>query len=316
MYKYIVKRLLLLIPILLGVTLVIFSIMAMTPGDPGTLILGPNAPKTAIAKLNHQLGYDRPFIIRYLSYIADALHGDFGRSYMTNKPVFNEIFARFPTTLTLAFLGTLVSVLIGIPLGILSAVKQYSALDMTCTMIAMVMGSIPGFWLGMLMILFFSLKLGILPSYGIGGIANFIMPALTIGVTSAAYKLRTTRATMLETIREDYIRTARAKGAPEKTVIWNHALRNALLPIITVVGIDFAALLGGTILTESVFAMPGLGMLMLTSIRMKDLPVVMAAAVFLAALFCISMLIVDIIYAYVDPRLRSRYVGAGRSRRG
>ncbi len=314
MYKYVVKRLLLLIPILLGVTFVIFSIMALTPGDPGTLILGQNAPKTAIAELNHRLGYDRPFLARYATYIIDALRGDFGKSYITSKPVFREIFARFPTTLTLAFLGTLVSVIIGIPLGILSAVKQYSALDVASTMIAMVMGSIPGFWLGMLMILLFSLKLGWLPSYGVGGVEHYIMPALTVGVTSAAYKLRTTRATMLETVREDYIRTARAKGAPEKTVIWNHALRNALLPIITVVGIDFAALLGGTILTESVFAMPGLGMLMLTSIRMKDLPLVMAAVVFLAALFCISMLVVDIIYAYVDPRLRSRYVGAARAR--
>ncbi|MDP3178466.1 MAG: ABC transporter permease, partial [Spirochaetaceae bacterium] len=264
-------------------------------------------------KLNQQLGFDRPFLVRYANYILDALRGDFGRSYITNKPVFNEIFARFPTTLTLAFLGTFVSVIIGIPLGILSAVKQYSALDIASTMIAMVMGSIPGFWFGMLMILFFSLKLGWLPSYGVGGIEHFVMPALTMGVTSAAHKLRTTRATMLETIREDYIRTARAKGAPEKVVIWTHALRNALLPIITLVGIDFAALLGGTILTESVFAMPGLGMLMLTSIRMKDLPLVMAATVFLATLFCISMLAVDILYAYVDPRLRSRYVGAGRA---
>jgi peptide/nickel transport system permease protein len=314
MHRYVFKRLALLLPIVLGVTFVIFSIMALTPGDPATLILGPNAPRSAIEKLNHQLGYDRPFLVRYVNYVADALRGDFGKSYMTNKPVFREIFARFPTTLTLAFLGTLVSVAIGIPLGILSAVKQYSTLDMACTMAAMVMGSIPGFWFGMLMILLFSLKLGLLPSYGVGDLRHFVMPALTIGVTSAAYKLRTTRSTMLETIREDYIRTARAKGTPERAVIWNHALRNALLPIITVIGIDFAALLGGTILTESVFAMPGLGMLILTSIRMKDLPVVMAAAVFLAGMFCVAMLIVDIVYAYVDPRLRSRYVG--RRRRG
>jgi peptide/nickel transport system permease protein len=308
MYKYVAKRLLLLIPILLGVTLIIFSIMSLTPGDPGTLILGPNAPKTAVAQLNHELGFDRPFLVRYASYIVNALRGDFGRSYITNKPVFREIFARFPTTLALAALGTLVSVVIGLPLGILSAVKQYSALDVACTMVAMVMGSIPGFWLGMLMILLFSLQLGWLPSYGIGSFRNFVMPALTLGVTTAAYLLRTTRATMLETVREDYIRTARAKGAPEKVVIWTHALKNALLPIITTIGIDFASLLGGTILIESVFAMPGVGTLILTSIRMKDLPQVMAAAVFLAALFCIVMLLVDLVYAYVDPRLRSRYV--------
>lgn len=314
MYKYIAKRLLLLIPIMLGVTFIIFSIMSLTPGDPGTLILGPSAPKTSIAQLNHQLGFDKPFLIRYVDYIVNALRGDFGRSYITNKPVFNEIFARFPTTLLLAVFGTIASVLIGIPLGILSAVKQYSPLDIGSTMIAMVMGSIPGFWLGMLMILLFSLKLGWLPSYGIGGFRNFIMPVLTLGVTSAAYILRTTRATMLETIREDYIRTARAKGAPEKVVIWVHALKNALLPIITVVGIDFASLLGGTILIESVFAMPGVGSLMLTSIRMKDMPQVMATVLFLATLFCVVMLLVDIIYAYIDPRLRSRYVTVKRAR--
>ena len=308
MYKYIAKRLLLLIPILLGVTFIIFSIMALTPGDPGTLILGPSAPRASIAQLNHELGFDRPFLARYVNYIVNALRGDFGRSYVSNKPVFKEIFARFPTTLKLAIAGTLVSVIIGIPLGILSAVKQYSALDISSTMIAMVMGSIPGFWFGMLMILLFSLKLGWLPSYGVGSFRNYVMPSLTLGVTSAAYLLRTTRSTMLETVREDYIRTARAKGAPEKVVIWTHALKNALLPIITTVGIDFAALLGGTILIESVFAMPGLGTLMLTSIRMKDIPQVMATVVFLSALFCIVMLCVDIVYAYVDPRLRSRYV--------
>jgi peptide/nickel transport system permease protein len=314
MYKYVSRRLLLLIPILLGVTFVIFSIMSLTPGDPGTLILGQNAPKTAITELNHQLGFDRPFLERYANYIIDALHGDFGRSYITNKPVFKEIFSRFPTTLTLALLGTLVSVVIGIPLGILAAVRQYSALDMASTIVAMVMGSIPGFWLGMLMILLFSLNLGWLPSYGIGSFSNFIMPAMTLGVTSAAHKLRTTRATMLETIREDYIRTARAKGAPEQVVIWTHAFGNALLPIITLIGIDFASLLGGTILTESVFAMPGLGTLMLNSIRMKDMPQVMATVVFLASLFCVAMLAVDLIYAYVDPRLRSRYAGAKRAK--
>jgi ABC-type dipeptide/oligopeptide/nickel transport systems, permease components len=307
MRRYIAKRLLLLIPILLGVTFIIFTIMSLTPGDPGTLILGPSATRESVAKLNHELGFDRPFLVRYASYVVDALRGDFGRSYITNKPVFAEIFARFPTTLWLAFLGTFVSVVIGIPLGILSAVRQYSFLDISSTLLAMVMGSLPGFWLGMLMILLFSLQLGWLPSYGVGDLRHFVMPALVLGITSAAYKLRTTRATMLETIREDYIRTARAKGVPERVVIWKHALRNALLPIITLVGIDFASLLGGTILTESVFAMPGVGMLMLSSIRMKDMPQVMATVVFLAALFCVAMLLVDIIYAYVDPRLRSRY---------
>jgi ABC-type dipeptide/oligopeptide/nickel transport systems, permease components len=308
MYRYILKRLILLIPIILGVTFIIFSIMALTPGDPGTLILGPSASEASRAQLNHQLGFDKPFIVRYINYITNAVQGDFGKSYITKKPVFSEIFSRFPTTFLLAILGTFISVLIGIPLGVLSAVKQYSAMDTASTMIAMVMASIPGFWLGILMILLFSLTLGWLPSYGVGSFRNFVMPSLTLGVTSAAYKLRTTRATMLETIREDYIRTARAKGAPEKAVIWGHALKNALLPVITLVGIDFASLLGGTILIESVFAMPGVGTLMLNSIRTKDIPQVMATVIFLATLFCVAMLLIDIIYAYIDPRLRSRYI--------
>jgi peptide/nickel transport system permease protein len=308
LYRYITKRLLLLVPIIFGVTFIVFSIMALTPGDPGTLILGQNAPKTAIVKLNHELGFDKPFMIRFGNYLADAAKGDFGNSYRTNRPVFDEIFSRFPTTLILALLGIITSVILGIPLGILSAVKQYSTLDIISTVFAMLMAAVPGFWLGLMMIILFSLKLGWLPSNGIGSFASFVMPTLTLGVPAAAGILRLTRSTMLETIRQDYIRTARAKGATERRIIWRHALKNALLPIITIVGMDFGALLGGTILVESVFSMPGVGMLMLTAIRMKDIPQVMATVIFLATLFCVIMLIVDIIYAYIDPRLRSRYV--------
>jgi len=307
MYKYILKRLILLIPIILGVTFIVFSIMALTPGDPGRLILGTSAPQEAIDQLNHELGFDEPFLVRYVDYIKDAVQGDFGNSYRTNKPVFDEIFSRFPTTLILAILGVLTSIIIGIPLGILSAVKQYSKLDIISTTAAMLMASVPGFWLGLMLIILFSLKLGWLPSNGIGSIANYILPTITLALPSAANIIRLTRSTMLETIRQDYIRTARSKGATEKIIIWKHALRNALLPVITVIGMDFGALLGGTILIESIFSIPGLGMLMLTAIRMKDIPQVMAAVLFLASLFCIIMLLVDLIYAYIDPRLRSQY---------
>lgn len=307
MYKYVLKRLILLIPIILGVTFIVFSIMALTPGDPGRLILGTSAPQEAIDQLNHELGFDQPFLLRYVDYVKNAIQGDFGNSYRTNKPVFDEIFARFPTTLILAIFGVLTSIIIGIPIGILSAVKQYSKLDIISTMVAMLMAAVPGFWLGLMMIIVFSLKLGLLPSNGIGTVAHYILPTITLAVPSAANIIRLTRSTMLETIRQDYIRTARSKGATEKTVIWKHALRNALLPVITVIGMDFGALLGGTILIESIFSIPGLGMLMLTAIRMKDIPQVMAAVLFLASLFCIIMLLVDIIYAYIDPRLRSQY---------
>lgn len=308
MHRYIAKRLLLLIPIILGVTFIVFSIMALTPGDPGTLILGQNAPKAAILKLNHQLGYDKPFLIRFVNYVANAVRGDFGNSYRTSRPVFDEVFSRFPTTLALAVLGVVTSVLLGVPMGILSAVKQYSYLDLISTVFALVMSAIPGFWLGLMLIVLLSLKLGWLPSSGIDSIACFVMPTITLGVPAAASILRLTRSTMLETIRQDYIRTARAKGAGESRIIWKHALKNALLPVITVVGMNFGSLLGGTILVESVFSMPGVGMLMLNAIRMKDIPQVMGTVIFLAVLFCIIMLIVDIVYAFIDPRLRSRYV--------
>lgn len=308
MYKYVGKRLMLLIPILLGVTFIVFTIMSLTPGDPGRLILGQKAPQEAVDQLNHELGFDKPFIVRFINYVKDAVQGDFGKSYRTDKPVFEEIFSRFPTTLKLAILGVITSVILGIPLGILSAVKQYSAIDIISTVAAMFMAAIPGFWLGLMMILLFSLKLGWLPSNGVGSISHFVMPTITLAVPSAAGILRLTRSTMLETIRQDYIRTARAKGAAEKTIIWKHSLKNALLPVITVVGMNFGYLLGGTILIEAVFSMPGIGSLMINAIRMKDIPQVMAAVIFLAALFCIIMLLVDLLYAYIDPRIRARYV--------
>lgn len=308
MYKYVGKRLILLIPILLGVTFIVFLIMSLTPGDPGRLILGQKAPQEAVDALNHELGFDKPFLVRYVNYIKNAVTGDFGNSYRTKRPVFNEIFSRFPTTLKLAIFSIITAVILGIPLGILSAIKQYSGIDVISTVTAMFMAAIPGFWLGLMMIILFSLKLGWLPSNGIGSAAHFVMPTITLAVPSAAGILRLTRTTMLETIRQDYIRTVRAKGAPERIVIWKHALKNALLPVITVVGMNFGYLLGGTILIESVFSMPGLGTLMINAIRMKDIPQVMATVIFLAAMFCIIMLLVDILYAYIDPRIRARYV--------
>ncbi len=307
MSRYIIKRILLMVPILLGVTIIVFTIMSFTPGDPARLILGQAAPQEAVDKLHAEMGLDDPFLVRYFRYIGDMLQGDFGTSYRTNRPVFDEIFARFPVTINLAFISVALVVLIGIPLGILSAVKQYSFLDMFCTVSAMFMASIPSFWLGLMMILLFSLKLGILPPSGVGSFAHYIMPAIALSLPIAAEVLRMTRSTMLETIRQDYIRTARSKGASEKRVIWRHALKNALLPVVTVIGSEFGGLLGGTILIESVFGLPGLGSLVVTSIRSKDVPQVMAATLFIALIFCVVLLVVDIAYAYIDPRVKARY---------
>lgn len=307
MHKYVLKRILLLIPVLLGVSLLVFAIMSLTPGDPAQLILGENAPKEAVLKLREEMGLNDPFFMQYFRFVKNAIMGDFGRSYTTGREVFGEIFARFPNTLILAVIGIIISVCIGIPIGIISATRQYSFLDSFSMVIALLGVSMPVFWLGLMLILTFSVKLGWLPSGGFDGLKSIILPAVTLGVGSAAIITRMTRSSMLEVIRQDYIRTARAKGVAEKVVINKHALKNALIPIITVVGLQFGHLLGGAVLTESVYSWPGVGRLMVDAIRQKDTPTVLAAVVFLAAAFSVVNLLVDILYAYIDPRIKSQY---------
>lgn len=307
MHKYVLKRILLLIPVLLGVSLLVFAIMSLTPGDPAQLILGENAPKAAVLKLREEMGLNDPFFMQYFRFVKNAIMGDFGRSYTTGREVFGEIFARFPNTLILAIIGIIISVCIGIPIGIISATRQYSFLDSFSMVVALLGVSMPVFWLGLMLILTFSVKLGWLPSGGFDGLKSIILPAITLGVGSAAIITRMTRSSMLEVIRQDYIRTARAKGVAEKVVINKHALKNALIPIITVVGLQFGHLLGGAVLTESVYSWPGVGRLMVDAIRQKDTPTVLAAVVFLAAAFSVVNLLVDILYAYVDPRIKSQY---------
>lgn len=307
MIKYVIKRLLLMIPILLGVTFIIFFIMNIMPGDPASLILGDTAPQEARDQLNEELGLNRPFLVRYVDYIVHAVQGDFGESYRTRTPVFTEVFARFPTTLTLAIGAIILAVLIGVPLGILSAVKQYSVLDMISSVSAMFLSSIPAFWLGLLSLLLFAVTLRWLPTSGSDSIQCYILPIVTLSLPAAAELLRLTRSTMLEVIRQDYIRTARAKGASERIVIWRHALSNALLPIITVACMHFGGLLGGSVITESVFGMRGVGTLAIEAIRTKDTPQVMASVLLLATSFCLLMLVVDLLYAFIDPRVRARY---------
>lgn len=307
MHKYILKRLLLLIPVLLGVSLLVFAIMYLTPGDPAQLILGENAPKAAVEALRQKMGLNDPFFIQYFRFVKNALMGDFGRSYTTGREVFNEIFQRFPNTLILAVLGVFISVVIGIPIGIISATRQYSFLDSFSMVFALLGVSMPVFWLGLMLILTFSVHLRLLPSGGFESLSSIILPALTLGVGSAAIVTRMTRSSMLEVIRQDYIRTARAKGVSEKAVINKHALKNALIPIITVVGLQFGYLLGGAVLTESVYSWPGVGRLMVEAIRQKDTPTVLAAVIFLAAAFSVVNLLVDLLYAFADPRIKSQY---------
>ena len=315
MTRYVVKRLLYMIPVLLGVAFLVFTILSLTPGDPGSIILGITAKPEDIAALNAQFGYDKPFLVRFVNYIGDILlHFDLGTSYATRQPVIDSILARFPNTLVLAVLSMCLSSILGISMGIFSAVRQYSVMDHVVVVVALVFASMPGFWLGLMLLILFSLRLGWLPSFGATTFRHFILPTITVAMPSAAGLLRLTRSTMLETIRKEYIRTARAKGASNRRVIWKHALRNALLPVVTTLGTGFGASLGGAIIAETVFAMPGMGTLMTTAIRQKDIPTVMSSTLFLAVLFSLIILLVDILYAFIDPRIKSKYRNGGGGR--
>lgn len=312
MLRYIGKRIFWMIPVILGISFILYSIMEITPGDPAVIILGENAPPEQVEALREEMGLNRPFLVRYADYVLDAVRGDFGSSYRTKLPVFDEILERFPTTLRLTVGGICLMVLIGLPVGIVSAVKQYSPADNISMILALVLNSMPNFWLGIMLMLLFALQLGWLPSTGASTWKHFILPCITLAAGMMASLIRMTRSNMLEVIRQDYIRMAQSKGATEKRVILNHALRNALLPVITIIGLDFSALLGGTLIIEQVFAVPGLGTLIITAVRGKDVPLVMASILFVALLGGFINLIVDVLYVYVDPRLKSQFVRSAR----
>jgi len=296
-----------MIPIILGVTFVIFFITYLTPGDPAVLLLGEAAPPEAVEALREAMGLNDPFLQRYVTYVANLLRGDLGISIVTRRGVLVEILDRFPTTLLLAFYGTILSMIIGIPLGILSATKQYTIYDSTATALGLTMVSIPNFWLGLMLIILFSVNLGWLPPSGVATPQAWILPIITIGTGSAAMVMRITRSSMLEVIRQDYIRTARAKGQKESVIIWKHALRNALIPVVTAIGLDFGMLLGGAVLTETIYSIPGIGRFMVDSIRTRDFPIIQGGVLFLAIVFSLVNLLVDILYAYIDPRIKSQY---------
>ena len=304
MLKYISKRIIYLIPVLIGIVFLVFTIMYFSPGDPAKLILGDRAPEEQVAALRHELGLDLPYYQQLFNYIKNAIHGDFGNSYQLRMPVWDIIKLRFPLTLQLTTFTMLIAVLIGVPVGILSAVKQYSVIDAFSVIFALLMASSPAFWLGMLLMLLFSLNLGWLPSSGYEGVKWLILPSITLGFINCATIMRMTRSSMLEVVRQDFIRTARAKGATEKRVVFRHALKNAIIPVITVVGTAFGSSLGGAVVTETVFGLPGMGTQIITAIRQKDNPVVLASVIVIALAFSLVNLIVDILYTYVDPRIR------------
>ena len=309
MWKFIVKRVLLMIPIILGVTLVVFTIMYFTPGSPGELMAGTNPDPEVIEQINHDLGFDQPFHIRYFNFLKGIVTKlDFGTSYISQRPVLGEIMSRFPRTLTLAFFSMITTAIVGIAIGILSAVKQYSFIDYASTVVSMFFSSMPSFWIGMMLLLWIAMNFTWFPINGVSTWKGYILPCAALTFCNAAPLMRLTRSAMLETIRSDYISTARAKGALEKRVIWKHALKNALLPVVTNIGNNFRALLGGSVITETVFVIPGLGSYVISAIRSKDVPVVMGCTLFMSATFLIVILLTDILYAYIDPRVKAKYM--------
>lgn len=307
MYRYIINRLLMLIPVLLGVVFIVFFIMDLAPGDPVYQVAGEQATQAELQELRVKLGLDGNIFTRYVRYIKNMLRGDLGVSYISKRNVMKTYLERLPNTLMLASVTMLVAILVSIPLGIIAAVHQNSIKDTVSMILALLGLSIPNFWLGLLLIILFSLKLKWLPSGGINGLKSIILPALTVGLGLAALMTRTTRSSMLDVVRQDYLRTARSKGVTEKKVIYKHALKNALIPIITIFGIQFSNVLGGSVLAETVFSWPGVGRLVVDAINQRDIPMITGALVMTTMLVSIVNLLVDIVYAYVDPRIKAQY---------
>lgn len=298
-----------MIPVLLGISLLIFAIISATPGNPGRLILGERATAEAVQEMNESLGYYDPLAVRYINYMRGLLRGDLGTSWRTGMGVAASIGERFPTTLLLATMDIVLTAAMSIPLGVLVAVKKESLLDNVMTVLALVFTAMPSFWLGLILMLIFALTLHLLPATGSDRFVNFILPALAMSLLSVAQIMRMTRSSMLEVIRTDYVRTARAKGLSESKIIWRHAVRNALLPVVTTMGNNFGWSLGGSVITETVFGMTGVGTLLLAAVRSKDVPLVMGCVLFMSFIFSIVTLIVDISYSFIDPRIKAQYSG-------
>ncbi len=304
MLKFTMKRLVYLVLVLVGVSFLVFLLLYMTPGDPVRMMLGESATPEAQAELRLELGLDEPFLVQYGRYIKNiVVHQDLGTSYSTRRPVLDEIMTVFPNTVKLATAAIIIAVILGTFLGIVSAVKQNSLLDNAVMVLALIGTSAPIFWIGILMIILFSVNLGWLPPSGFGSFKQLIMPALALGMQSTAVVARMTRSSMLEVIRQDFVKTARAKGQKESVVIMKHVFRNALIPVITVVGLQFGTLLGGAMLTEVVFSIPGVGRLMIEAIKQRDFPIVQGSVLFVAACFSLVNLAVDLLYAVVDPKV-------------
>ncbi len=304
MGRYIAYRLILTIFVLLGVSLVVFFMIRLIPGDPAELLADQWATKEDIEQLRRDMGLDKPITVQYLLFMDRILHGDLGNSVITKVPVTSEIAARFPYTLELAIAGTVIAIVIGTLAGTISAVKPFSIFDSAAMILSLLGVSTPAFWLGLMLLLAFSVRLGWFPAMGASTPKHLVLPSLTLGLLTAGVLARQSRSSMLQTLQEDYIVTARAKGLLERTVVYRHALKNALIPVVTIVGLQFGHLLGGTVLVESVFSWPGMGRLLVDAIFTRDYPLIQGAVLMFAMVFALVNLTVDLLYGLLDPRIR------------
>jgi len=317
MLKYALKRIIMAPFLLLLVALLVFLLLNLSHSDPLPNLLPAEYTEEQYLALQKELGLDKPLLVQYGTWVINALHGDFGTSYKTRGPVWDEIGYRIPTSLTLAFLSTLIMVAVGLPLGVMCAVKKYTAFDGIVNVLAKFAGAIPGFWLGLVLIMEFAMKRKLFPIYGMNaGVKSWVLPVITLVLPYIANYMRQVRSSMLDCIQKDYVRTARSKGSKESRVIFHEALKNALLPIITMTGSVFANLIGGAVVGEKLFAIPGIGSKIVESINNRDIPTMIACTMVLAIITILMQLIIDLSYALVDPRIRGTFAGKKKRRSG
>ncbi|WRS26289.1 ABC transporter permease [Oscillospiraceae bacterium MB08-C2-2] len=304
MLKFIIRRLFMLVPVVLGITLFIFIIMDIAPGDPARTILGAEATVEEVEALREEMGLNDPLLVRYVTYLGNLVRGDFGQSWYSNFDVLTEFSSRLPNTLALGTMAFAIAAILGIPIGIMAAVRQYHIVDYTSLVLAMVLSAMPAFWFGLMSQVYFALKLGMFPATGTGSLAHFILPACTLAAGQMATQVRMTRSSMLEIIKQDYVRTARSKGANETQIITRHVLRNGLLPVVTQLGISYAGLISGSVVTESVFSISGIGSFLINAVKIRDVPIVMGVLVIISIFVGVVNLLVDLLYAVIDPRVK------------
>lgn len=308
MFKYILKRLLLIIPVVIGITLFIYLLLDIGMGDPTALILGPDASAEQVAALRAELGLDKSVFVRYFNYMYNAIQGDLGNSWYNSRPVIDEFLLRLPNTLALAFSALGITIVVGLTFGTLAAVRQNRPIDGITLIFALLFASMPSFWFGLILQIIFCLELQWLPPMGSGTFKHMILPATTLALGTIASQVRMTRSSILDVVNMNYIRTARAKGAGEFRVVFRHVIRNALMPVVTNWGLTFATAFGGTIISETVFSVPGISTFLINAVKVRDIPIVMGTVIIVSVIVALINLIIDIIYAFIDPRVKAGYV--------